>query len=313
MAAEWKVQITKPQKARMFPLLHNKGCGIGVDPQTKQVVCIKMLQPRPGLKYQNEIRENAHGQVENIKYMMSSNWRDALAFRNAQQRSTLIRILLCDGPKDYDCGFWGIYFLDIHSESDKHAILRPDIAPARPSATFNLQEPSVPSNQISVRMETRSCLESQWATFFAALGLRFEYEPKTFNLLMNHTYTPDFYLPDLRAYVEIKPVRPCIETMQKCITMSCQLQNERVVILGGRPMIPYVATNQFHGDTNRYQHDTDKRYSGMIFEKGRLVHPTAVFLEIDGRIDITGVTEHNSIYNFLWMTPRLVSAYHKIK
>ncbi len=50
----------------------------------------------------------------------------------------------------------------------------------------------------------RSRLEARWAVFFDALGLRYEYEQEGLEL-DGIFYLPDFWLPDNRMYVEIKP------------------------------------------------------------------------------------------------------------
>ncbi len=51
----------------------------------------------------------------------------------------------------------------------------------------------------------RSRLEARWAVFFDALGIRYEYEAEGYDL--NGTwYLPDFWLPEVGCYVEIKPV-----------------------------------------------------------------------------------------------------------
>lgn len=79
----------------------------------------------------------------------------------------------------------------------------------------------------------RSRLEAKWAIFFDVLGVRWQYEPETFDLTDVYLdkqiewqglsspwpelhgrllYTPDFLLPDVRngLYVEIKPYQgPC--------------------------------------------------------------------------------------------------------
>ena len=54
-------------------------------------------------------------------------------------------------------------------------------------------------------VEYRSKLEARWAVFFYHYGLRFEYEPTTFRL-KSGLYCPDFYLPDLACYAEVKPI-----------------------------------------------------------------------------------------------------------
>lgn len=50
----------------------------------------------------------------------------------------------------------------------------------------------------------RSRLEARWAVFFDALGVEYEYEPEGYVLSNGEKYLPDFYLPKLRIYVEVK-------------------------------------------------------------------------------------------------------------
>ena len=54
----------------------------------------------------------------------------------------------------------------------------------------------------------RSRLEARWAVFFDALSIVWEYEPEGFEFEDGTRYLPDFYLPDLRTYVEVKPMPP---------------------------------------------------------------------------------------------------------
>lgn len=49
----------------------------------------------------------------------------------------------------------------------------------------------------------RSRLEARWAVFFDALGLKWEYEPEGFETSAGW-YLPDFWLPTLCTYVEVK-------------------------------------------------------------------------------------------------------------
>jgi hypothetical protein len=52
----------------------------------------------------------------------------------------------------------------------------------------------------------RSTLEARWASFFDALGVRWEYEPASFIIpARKHAYTPDFRLPELEIIIEVKP------------------------------------------------------------------------------------------------------------
>lgn len=49
----------------------------------------------------------------------------------------------------------------------------------------------------------RSRLEARWAVFFDALGVRWEYEKEGFEF-NGIRYLPDFWLPDLKLWLEIK-------------------------------------------------------------------------------------------------------------
>lgn len=51
----------------------------------------------------------------------------------------------------------------------------------------------------------RSRLEARWAVFFDHLGIRWDYEPEGFELGNGLRYLPDFWLPDWKIWVEIKP------------------------------------------------------------------------------------------------------------
>lgn len=51
----------------------------------------------------------------------------------------------------------------------------------------------------------RSRLEARWAVFFDMLELEWEYEAEGFILENGTRYLPDFWLPKLNTFVEIKP------------------------------------------------------------------------------------------------------------
>lgn len=50
----------------------------------------------------------------------------------------------------------------------------------------------------------RSRLEARFAVLFDVMGIRWEYEPDGFEL-PHGLYVPDFWLPDLRTWFEVKP------------------------------------------------------------------------------------------------------------
>lgn len=51
----------------------------------------------------------------------------------------------------------------------------------------------------------RSRTEARWAVFFDAVGLRWEYEPEGFKLSDGTWYLPDFWLPEMKMWAEVKP------------------------------------------------------------------------------------------------------------
>lgn len=50
----------------------------------------------------------------------------------------------------------------------------------------------------------RSRLEARWAVFFSEANINYEYETEGFDL-NGEWYLPDFWLPDFKVFVEIKP------------------------------------------------------------------------------------------------------------
>lgn len=97
----------------------------------------------------------------------------------------------------------------------------------------------------------RSRLEARWAVFFDAAGIRYEYEPEGFE----HNgvcYLPDFYLPDSKTYVEVKPDREnAIEELQKPFSLIIAGKIQRLIIL---PNIPEDAEIAIWWFTFAYYH-----------------------------------------------------------
>ena len=53
----------------------------------------------------------------------------------------------------------------------------------------------------------RSRLEARWAVFFDACRIEYEYETEGFELPNGERYLPDFYLPEYKWHVEVKPLK----------------------------------------------------------------------------------------------------------
>jgi hypothetical protein len=76
----------------------------------------------------------------------------------------------------------------------------------------------------------RSRLEARWAVFFDALGIEWEYEKEGYDLGDAGWYLPDFWLPGLECFSEVKPSALTEEETQKCLLLS--LLSPVVAVIG---------------------------------------------------------------------------------
>lgn len=80
----------------------------------------------------------------------------------------------------------------------------------------------------------RSRLEARWAVFFDTLGIKWEYEPEGFDLGALGWYLPDFWLLDMKIWVEVKPEAASPLEKEKVYRLSA-LRQEYVLLLEGYP------------------------------------------------------------------------------
>ena len=73
----------------------------------------------------------------------------------------------------------------------------------------------------------RSRIEARWAVFFNAIGLKYEYEIEGFQM-GELRYLPDFYIPSLDRWFEIKG-KPLSEAeIKKCEEFCRRLDNKNI-------------------------------------------------------------------------------------
>ncbi len=81
----------------------------------------------------------------------------------------------------------------------------------------------------------RSRLEACWAAFFQAHHMYWEYEKRAFEFDDGTRYLPDFWLPDSRAWFEVKG-RMSDEDKAKCLKMAAHAgPRDELMLLGGSP------------------------------------------------------------------------------
>lgn len=82
----------------------------------------------------------------------------------------------------------------------------------------------------------RSRTEARWAVYFDALGVNWEYEKEGFVMPDGTWYLPDFYLPDHKAWVEVKGQCCTTEEYEKCRQLNIG-SGQPVIMLIGSPEI----------------------------------------------------------------------------
>jgi hypothetical protein len=85
----------------------------------------------------------------------------------------------------------------------------------------------------------RSRLEARWAVFFDHLGLRWQFEPEGFNLTSRGLgyYLPDFFLPDLNYWIEVKPDNFDDEVAYKKLAYVAEATKAHGLLVAGEPYI----------------------------------------------------------------------------
>lgn len=78
----------------------------------------------------------------------------------------------------------------------------------------------------------RSRLEARWAVFFDEIGVDYWYEPEGFELPSGERYLPDFFLPRLKMWVEIKGQHPGSDYMEKLRLFSRSIGEALLVCIG---------------------------------------------------------------------------------
>lgn len=77
----------------------------------------------------------------------------------------------------------------------------------------------------------RSRLEARWSVFFDTLGIAYQYEVEGFDL-EGLWYLPDFWLPELNCWIEIKGTRPTEEEQEKARRLAWYTQKHVHIFAG---------------------------------------------------------------------------------
>lgn len=82
-------------------------------------------------------------------------------------------------------------------------------------------------------VQFRSRLEARWAVFFDELQLTWEYEPEGFELPDGDCYLPDFWLPQLGTWYEVKGQEPTAAELERLRLLALVTDKRAALAHGG--------------------------------------------------------------------------------
>jgi len=103
----------------------------------------------------------------------------------------------------------------------------------------------------------RSRLEAKWAVFMDELNVVWEYEPEGYKNEDGECYLPDFFLPTLNCFLEIKPRKPTDSEHEKC-WIAVQATSKDLFLLWGEPQDPWkVGQDNISGCYGLFHNDDE--------------------------------------------------------
>lgn len=152
----------------------------------------------------------------------------------------------------------------------------------------------------------RSRLEARWAVFFNTLGWRWEYEKEGFEFEDGTRYLPDFWLPDIEAWVEVKGE----------ITIGDLKKVEHLVLEGGHPLIivsdfdwePPFSQSIWLGVRNLPESSYLGRRMDKPAEEVGWARPGYSFVELCARIVALESESWQTLRDARWIEPDAIAA-----
>ena len=77
----------------------------------------------------------------------------------------------------------------------------------------------------------RSRAEARWAVFFNSFGVAYEYEPQGY-CVNGEPYLPDFFLPELNLWLEVKGTTPTQREQTLLKTLALETEMSAILAIG---------------------------------------------------------------------------------
>jgi hypothetical protein len=113
----------------------------------------------------------------------------------------------------------------------------------------------------------RSRAEARWAVFFNHAGMRYEYEKEGYQLPIGR-YLPDFFLPDLGVWLEVKGVLPTDREIALAVHLHIMTDFEVLIAIGApsaTDQIIRVPQREHEGESTRYHFCDDRKNKGEFW------------------------------------------------
>lgn len=94
----------------------------------------------------------------------------------------------------------------------------------------------------------RSRLEARWSVAFTEAQIEWDYEPEGFDLGEAGTYLPDFWLPQVSMWAEVKPRPLSSEELEKAAALAKQSGHPCLLLVGKPANAAYWSVQDLEAD-----------------------------------------------------------------
>lgn len=125
--------------------------------------------------------------------------------------------------------------------------------------------PAIPTRYLGYSFRSR--LEARWCVFFEALKIKYHYELEGIILLDGTRYLPDFFLPDVKLWAEVKPVELTPAEHSKCKQLMRCTDLNCLFLVGPPDFTTYMGTTWDCDDYSETDYLLDIDWHGRRYYK----------------------------------------------
>jgi hypothetical protein len=137
--------------------------------------------------------------------------------------------------------------------------------------------------------QCRSRLEARWIVFFESIGIQFYYEPEGYKL-PSGWYLPDLFLPQIRMWAEVKPMRFTAVEKDKCKELVDATGHPCLLLPGPPEFTTYRAVHSLNAEEGNSLGDARWECSYLL----DIDYHARKYYEKEQRLFSCGVNEFNT-------------------